>query len=655
MRLRELVRDRAVWLYAAITAVFFYQPLTTKTFFFRDLYLFFYPKKVLLAAALREGTFPLWDPFTNGGQPYLAMPQCAALHPSNVLYAILPTIVAFNLIPVLHVFFCAVAAYWLGRVVGLSQPAAFTAGIAFAFAGVTLSGANLAAWLLVLPWFPMTLGLLHRRSFVAASFAAAMPLFAGMAELTGFLFVLVLVWNGRRAGATALVLAGAIGLSLVVTLPATSVLAQSSRAKVQRTYESFSSWSVHPRRLPELVIPQYFGPTNTLDDRDYRGRRWETNGFPYVLSIYFGLPVLLLAAFGALGRLEHVEVPRRALAAVAAIALLLSLGRYLPGFRLIFDYVPFVSLFRFPVKAIVLALLPIALLAGCGVERAGGRRALLAAVVTVDLLAAGWPVNAYAPRSLFDEPPIAAAVRAVIGPLRLYSAPHPLVVDAPTNEIRWLAQRQLATLSDYTGTTFGIPVVYHTDYDQLAPYGIAQLSRAVRRMPLSQAKPLLDAAGVRAIVTLENGAPRLYVNRDAYAARFEGACGRAPVRLLRRELNAARYELDAPCGGRVVFAENHYDGWRATVDGRETPHARAGIAFTSVAVPRGRHTIERRYFPPRFLAGAAGSLLTALALLLFHSCHSEPRRRSRNPLPTHDTRSPAGDSSPSSRLGMTRV
>src|SRR6185436_19913825 len=197
----------------------------------------------------------------------------------NVLYAILPTIVAFNLIPVLHVFFCAVAAYWLGRVVGLSQPAAFTAGIAFAFAGVTLSGANLAAWLLVLPWFPMTLGLLHRRSFVAASFAAAMPLFAGMAELTGFLFVLVLVWNGRRAGTTALVLAGASGLSLGVTLPATSVLAQSSRAKVQRTYESFSSWSVHPRRLPELVIPQYFGPTNTLDDRDYRGRRWETNGF----------------------------------------------------------------------------------------------------------------------------------------------------------------------------------------------------------------------------------------------------------------------------------------------------------------------------------------------------------------------------------------
>src|SRR6185436_21065846 len=120
----------------------------------------------------------------------------------------------------------------------------------------------------------------------------------------------------------AFLILAAAGLSLPVLLPATTVISQSSRAGEKRTYDSFTSWSVHPRRLPELIIPQYFGPTNTLDDRDYRGRRWETKGFPYVLSIYFGVPLLLLAAFGATALLPHVDAPRRALAVLAIVALL---------------------------------------------------------------------------------------------------------------------------------------------------------------------------------------------------------------------------------------------------------------------------------------------------------------------------------------------
>ena len=649
MRLRELPRDRCVWLFAALTAVFFYRPLTTETFFFRDLYRLYYPKKVLLAAALKAGTFPLWDPFTNGGQPYLATPNHPALHPTNVLYAFLPTIVAFNWIPVLHVFFCAVAAYWLGRVVGLSRAAAFVTGVAYAFAGVTLSGINFSAWILAFPWVPLTVGLTHRalrdgRSIVPAAFAAAMPLYAGMAELTALQFALLIAWIAasrsvtprKRFASAAIVVAGALGLSLAVTLPATSVIAQSSRGTVKRSYESFTSWSVHPRRLPELVIPRYFGPTDTLDDRDYWGGRWETGGFPYVLSIYFGVPLLLLAAFGASAALEGVDAPRRTLAVLAVAALLLSLGRYLPGFRIIYDYVPFVTLFRYPVKVLVLAVLPVALVAGCGAQRVSAQKWpwVIAAMVTIDLLAAGWRVNAYAPRSIFDEPPLAAIVRRTIGPLRFHATPREIVVRAPTNEIRWLVQSQLATLNDYSATAFGIPVIFHSDYDGLAPRYVVQLGALLERAPWPQKKAILDRAGVRAFLTQDevrlpgvtevtriatpSGPLRLYANAGAAAALFAGACGRGPVRLFRRELNLQRYEVDAPCDGHVVFAENHYEGWRATVDGRETPHRRADYAFTAIAVRAGHHTIDRRYFPPRFLLGIAGSVMTALLLVALH-------------------------------------
>jgi len=213
---------------------------------------------------------------------------------------------------------------------------------------------------------------------------------------------------------------------------------------------------------------------------------------------------------------------------------------------------------------------------------------------------------------------------------------------APTNDIRWLAQSQIATLSEQTPVTFGIPVVFHADYDQLAPRAIAQLGRAMQRSSWIRAKPILDAAGVRVFLTLDTvqlpgvaeiaridtpGGPlHLYRNDGAFAARFTGACGGGNARIVRRELNSARYEVDAPCDGRVIFAENHYDGWRATVDGREVPHVRANSAFTSVAVPSGHHVIERRYFPPRLIAGLIGTLLTAVLLWCGAWCGARLRR-----------------------------
>jgi hypothetical protein len=695
MRLRDLVRDRAVALYALLTAVFFHEPLTTKTFFFRDVYQFFYPKKVLLASALQAGTFPLWDPFTNGGQPYLATPTTAALHPSNLLYAVMPVLVAFNVIPVLHVFFCAVTAYWLGRVVGLARTGAFVTGIAYAFCGVTLSGGNLSAWLLALPWIPLTIGLTHRalrdgRSLVPAAVAAAMPLIAGMAEITAFQFLLLFVWIAaakynvspvRRAFVAALVVAGGIGLSLVATLPATSVIAQSARGLEKRTYESFTGWSVHPRRLPELVVPQFFGPTNTLGD-EYWGRKFETEGFPYVLSIYFGIPLLVLAAFGAVTRTTRIDAPRRALAFAAIATILLSLGQYLPGFRLLYDYVPLVAIFRFPVKVMILAIVPVALLAGCGVEAISRRRGAIAslallpllalflidvprnaytiasfahaataciafaaalflprrtiaiaAVVTIDLLLAGYRVNAYAPRDIYDEPPIANAVREAVGPLRFYAAPiSNLVVQAPSNDISYIARWQLATLNDYTASAFGIPAVFHTDFDGLAPLRMAQMGNYVGRAPWARRKAIFDRAGVRAFRTPDEvklqgvveigrvrtpmGMMRYYENRDAVAARFIGKCGVAPVTILRRDLNASRYGVDAPCDGRVIFAETFYDGWRTSIDGVEAPQVRADYAFAAVDVRAGRHLIERRYFPPRLIGGLFATLGTALLIVL---------------------------------------
>jgi hypothetical protein len=64
----------------------------------------------------------------------------------------------------------------------------------------------------------------------------------------------------------------------------------------------------------------------------------------------------------------------------------------------------------------------------------------------------------------------------------------------------------------------------------------------------------------------------------------------------------------------LVLADNYYDGWEATVDGREAPVVLANSTFRGVPVPAGSHTVVFRYAPARLYRGLAISLATAVLL-----------------------------------------
>jgi uncharacterized membrane protein YfhO len=59
-----------------------------------------------------------------------------------------------------------------------------------------------------------------------------------------------------------------------------------------------------------------------------------------------------------------------------------------------------------------------------------------------------------------------------------------------------------------------------------------------------------------------------------------------------------------------VLTDTWYPGWRATVDGRETPIHEAYGALRGVVLPAGAHTVEFRYRP---WTAYWGALFTALA------------------------------------------
>jgi Bacterial membrane protein YfhO len=386
-RLREVVREKEVGFLLLLTAVFFHRPLFTSTFFFRDVYQVALPQRALVAEAWRHFRLPLWDPFLEGGQPLLANALNAALYPANLLYLALPTVTALNLELALHFALAGAAAYAAARVCGFSRPASLLAGLFFEFCGYTLSLGNLPTRLLALPFLPAAflfwhLFLVERkpRYFAAAAFAGGLQVLASSPELNVLTFLFLLVWSltsggplVRRSGEWLALVASVIALGAVQLLPLAEVVRQSPRGSGM-SYDRFTSWSVHPKRLPELVLPGFLGRTDTMPQEDFWGERLETDGFPYVLSIYAGFPVLFLALAGVRRRQEDEFeafslVRRRALLCLTAGAVVFSLGSHLPFFPALHAAFPALAVARNPVKMLMLGLAPLALLAASGAER----------------------------------------------------------------------------------------------------------------------------------------------------------------------------------------------------------------------------------------------------------------------------------------------
>ncbi len=377
-----MLGERALWLLIAATLLFFYRPLLGDTVFFRDIYLLFYGKKLLLAEALRHGEIPLWDPLMNGGQPFLASPGNSAFYPFNIVFLFLPPLAAYNIHLVLQFVCCAVSAYFLARAVGLSTVAAFVCGTVYTFCGYVLSSSSLLVLMQAVPWAPALLASMHllvterrKRWLVAAAIFGAFPILGCGADMSAMSFALAAAWAvlvpreipiARRVRLTILAIGFAAGLSLVLTIPAYEVIRNSSRGE-KRDYATFVQWSVSPQRLPELVVPRFFGPTDTLARRDYWGGKYEY-GYPYIVSIYFGASVFLHAIAGLIG--SNLR-GRFLLGAFALLGFILCLGGYLSFFHFVWEHVPLIGIFRFPVKALQLTLVPMALLAAAGIEQRG--------------------------------------------------------------------------------------------------------------------------------------------------------------------------------------------------------------------------------------------------------------------------------------------
>ena len=343
-----------------------------------------YMSRAFLVERLVAGDFPLWAPRLLGGVPMIeAISGGDAIYPTSLLYFITEPYRALGWKLVLHVLGGGFFMYGWARSLGLGRPAATVGGLAWLMAPVVVTlvlpgndGKLMVASLAPLVFWAAELVFRNPSGRTAAALAGAVAVtcLTTQFQTSYFLFGSVgayavfrtgALWRARKAGGTrrrmrpALVSLGVFlgsallgaGIAAVQLVPAGQYVGEYSRriattvdATPEEAIAYSSSWSFHPEEVASLVVPEFVG--NTYADASWaRGTYWGRNALK-LNHEYLGVTVLALALFGLLGRRRRGL--RWFMGGLSLMWLLFALGRHTPVWRVFYELVPGISLFRVP-------------------------------------------------------------------------------------------------------------------------------------------------------------------------------------------------------------------------------------------------------------------------------------------------------------------
>lgn len=375
--------DRRRWLWPALAlgvALIPFAPGLTnsRVFYIRDLSSYFWGRYLWLRHGWLGGEWPLWDPYVGAGQAAFS----DALHQMFLPPAILARLIGgdvlgFNLWVALPFPLAALGA-WAFFSRRFSAQASTLGAIAFAVCGPIVSTGNFPnfSWsIAALPWIMWATDRLIAaptpRNLVWLAVSVAMQALAGEPVTLFSTLALALAYAlaiGDVAGAHSLrrglrsAMVVGMGSVLGVALAAIQVIPMVVAARLAERADTIAPdmWSLRPTALLETIWLHLFGDyfaTQSLGEVPWMPLVY-TAREPLLFSIYFGVPLLALAAFGLAG-----PGPRRwrLLWLVAGlVSMLAAFGSYTPIYPILRDHVPPFGSFRFPVKYMVVASMAIA-------------------------------------------------------------------------------------------------------------------------------------------------------------------------------------------------------------------------------------------------------------------------------------------------------
>jgi hypothetical protein len=339
------------------------------------------------AQHLRSGQgFPQWNPFIEGGLPYVAAMHGDIFYPTFLLRMILPTDAAMTWEFPIHLFLCGLFTYLFLRAWNFGFWGALVGGLAYMLGGsiAGYAGPGHDGKLFVSTMLPLALLLLTRGIRDGRLWSwGALAVTIGLAVLSPHpqLFQYLLLVSGcfalfvafadhpgfgkleRSVAIKRLALAGAaVGLGALMGAvqfwPSLFEYKPWSPRSAGHDYATATSYSFPIEELLNSYWPQFSG---ILDNY------WGRNQIHFH-SDYFGVVVLMLA--GAAAGQSRQRSFRRFWVITGVVALLWALGGYTPFFKLILAIPLFgAKYFRAPSTMIFVVAFAVSVLAAMGIER----------------------------------------------------------------------------------------------------------------------------------------------------------------------------------------------------------------------------------------------------------------------------------------------
>jgi len=409
-RFREVIIVTAA---AVVLAVILFHPmiLSMRVAAFGDNVSFWAPAASFWANVVQSGGFPLWNPYILGGIPFAADINHGLFYPPHWLILVLGVAEATNLLIILHVAFGTVGMYLFIQSLGAVSMARLWGAILFAMSESFISLSNHVVMLESMSYLPLILYLAVRltdgaglRSALSLGIAVALSALSGDVHATyiaaiaaGVVFLVRAIQRAANhetplafRSLLFAIIAAAAGLLLaaVALIPAFELARTTGRGDASIAYASYNG--LDPAAVAGMLSPGFWGMPG---DGTVWNARWGN-------AAYFGLVVLLLAAWGA-RRLSRGAAP----IALVVIGACLSFGASSPLWRLAHAALPGFGMFRQPREYFVIAVVGLLALSSFGLadiadgapRRLGIRRSmkltLIASIAAACMIISLWALQ----------------------------------------------------------------------------------------------------------------------------------------------------------------------------------------------------------------------------------------------------------------------
>ena len=365
----------------------------SRLFCFADLTFYFYPYRYFMVESIKNGVFPLWNPYINLGFPFLATLQHGLLYPLSIIYFIFPFDQAFNLFLIIHYPLAAYFMYFFCRELKCSVLASLGGGIAFGFSGYLISVLHMPTSLASIIWLPLVFmyykKILDRqesemKNIIILGVLLAVMFLGGEPTIilcTGYLLLGYLICrkgNNLRELLLGLYVLGIamllfLAVDAIQILPFVELMIHSVRMGGM-TYEEIMRYSLPPYKLIETIVPYFFN----ISVLPWLNNEW-------IKLSYIGIIPMTISVFAL------VKMDRRKAALIlfiVFIAILLIIGKYspLPLFYFLNKLLPGFKYVRYPSKMLFLLSFIIPILTAYGIDYIGGGRGIIGKTINRSII-----------------------------------------------------------------------------------------------------------------------------------------------------------------------------------------------------------------------------------------------------------------------------